>query len=207
MLNPTSLLEHFIVFVFLTVFRQLFNVFVFLSVFRWLFYCVLIPVRLLSIPRIILLLSSFLVPILIVGYRPTYSPNHTIHSYDQTGKIIVNLSNKKYKNNNNSTVRISQTRKTKHIQAKFFFIKDKVNSKEVKIVDCPARVMWEDVLTKPIQGTEFRKFGLSWWTAPWNIKTRKNLQWRNAKHWLTKHLNTMQSKQCRSVLGDILQLS
>ena len=49
--------------------------------------------------------------------------------------------------------KFSSLRKTKHIKAKFFFIKDKVDSEEVKIVDCPAGVMWEDVLTKPLQGT------------------------------------------------------
>ena len=53
--------------------------------------------------------------------------------------------------------KFSSSRKTKHIKAKFFFIKDKVDSEEVKIVDCPAGVMWSDVLTKPLQGTEFRK--------------------------------------------------
>ena len=47
--------------------------------------------------------------------------------------------------------------KTMHIMEKFFFIKDKVNSEEVKIVDCPEELMWADVLTKPLQGTEFRK--------------------------------------------------
>ena len=26
-------------------------------------------------------------------------------------------------------------------------------------MDCPAGVMWADVLTKPLQGTEFRKIG------------------------------------------------
>ena len=53
--------------------------------------------------------------------------------------------------------KLSSSRKTMHIKAKFFFIKDKVNSKEVKIVDCPAGVMWADLLTKPLQGTEFIK--------------------------------------------------
>ena len=53
--------------------------------------------------------------------------------------------------------KFSSSRKTKHIQAKFFFIKDKVNSEEVNIVYCPAGVIWADVLTKPLQGTEFRK--------------------------------------------------
>ena len=49
--------------------------------------------------------------------------------------------------------------KTKHIKAKLFFIKDKVDIEEVKIVDCPAGVMSTDVLTKVLQGTEFRKMG------------------------------------------------
>ena len=53
--------------------------------------------------------------------------------------------------------KFSSSSKTKHVKTKFFFIKDKVNSEEVKIVDCPAGVMWADVLTKPLQGTEFRK--------------------------------------------------
>ena len=56
-----------------------------------------------------------------------------------------------------TNVKLSSSRKTKHIKAKFFFIKDKVNSKEVKIVHCPTGVIWADVLTKPLQGTEFRK--------------------------------------------------
>ena len=49
--------------------------------------------------------------------------------------------------------KFSSSRKTKHIKEKFFFIKDKVDSEEVKIIDCPAGVMWVDVLTKPLQGT------------------------------------------------------
>ena len=53
--------------------------------------------------------------------------------------------------------KLSSSRKTKHIKAKFFFIKDKVDSEEVNIVDCPAGVMWADVLTKPQQGKDFRK--------------------------------------------------
>ena len=60
MLITTSLLKHFIVFACLSVFRRF-------------FYCVLIPVRLPSIPCIIPLLKTFLVSILILGYRPTHS--------------------------------------------------------------------------------------------------------------------------------------
>ena len=38
--------------------------------------------------------------------------------------------------------KLSSSRKNKHIKEKLFFIKDKVDSEEVKIVDCPAGVMW-----------------------------------------------------------------
>ena len=37
--------------------------------------------------------------------------------------------------------KFSSSRKTKHIKAKFFLIKDKVDSEEVKIMDCPEGVM------------------------------------------------------------------
>ena len=53
--------------------------------------------------------------------------------------------------------KFSRSRKTRHIKAKFFFIKDKVDSEEVKIVDCPAGVMWANVITKPLQGIDLRK--------------------------------------------------
>ena len=53
--------------------------------------------------------------------------------------------------------KLSISNKTKHIKAKFFFIKDKVKIEEVNIVDCPSGVMWADVLTKPLLGTPFRK--------------------------------------------------
>ena len=36
------------------------------------------------------------------------SSNQKIHSYDQTRKIIVNLSSKKYENNNNCTCQLSR---------------------------------------------------------------------------------------------------
>jgi hypothetical protein len=47
--------------------------------------------------------------------------------------------------------------KTKHIKAKFFFIKDKVDDGEMQVIDCPTENMWLDVLTKPLQGMAFEK--------------------------------------------------
>ncbi len=52
--------------------------------------------------------------------------------------------------------KMSSGKKTKHIKAKFFFIKDRVEDGEIKVVDCPTEEMWADVMTKPLQGTAFR---------------------------------------------------
>ena len=47
-------------------------------------------------------------------------------------------------------------KKKKHIKAKFFFIKDRVDNGEIKVNDCPIEEMWADIMTKPLQGTAFR---------------------------------------------------
>jgi hypothetical protein len=52
--------------------------------------------------------------------------------------------------------RMSSGKKTKHIKAKFFFIKDRVDDGEMKVVDCPTEEMWAGIMTKPLQGTAFR---------------------------------------------------
>ena len=52
--------------------------------------------------------------------------------------------------------KFSSSKKTKHIKAKFFFIKDKIDDGDVKVVDCPTEVMWADVQTKPMQGKAYR---------------------------------------------------
>ncbi len=51
---------------------------------------------------------------------------------------------------------MSSGKRTKHIKAKFFFIKDRVNDGEITVVDCPTEGMWADIMTKPLQGTAFR---------------------------------------------------
>jgi hypothetical protein len=47
-------------------------------------------------------------------------------------------------------------KKTKHIKSKFFFIKDRVDSGEIKVIDYPTEERWADVLMKPLQGMAFR---------------------------------------------------
>ena len=52
--------------------------------------------------------------------------------------------------------RASSTKRTKHIHARYFFIKDKIDKEEVEIQYCPTEQMWADVNTKPLQGKPYR---------------------------------------------------
>jgi hypothetical protein len=52
--------------------------------------------------------------------------------------------------------KFSSGKKTKHVKAKFFFIKDRVDNGEIKVIDCPVEEMWADILTKPLQGMAFQ---------------------------------------------------
>jgi len=52
--------------------------------------------------------------------------------------------------------RVSSSKRTKHIKAKYFLIKDYYDAEEVDIRFCPTDEMWADVLTKPLQRQKFR---------------------------------------------------
>lgn len=47
--------------------------------------------------------------------------------------------------------------RTRHINIRFFFAKDRVSNGEIKIEHCPTEDMWADLLTKPLQGSLFIK--------------------------------------------------
>jgi hypothetical protein len=51
---------------------------------------------------------------------------------------------------------ISSSKRTKHIKAKYFLIKDYNDAGEIDVKFCPTDEMWADVLTKPLQGQKFR---------------------------------------------------
>jgi hypothetical protein len=53
--------------------------------------------------------------------------------------------------------RSSSTKRTRHINIRYFFLKDQVDSKRVKIEHCPTGDMLADYFTKPLQGPQFRK--------------------------------------------------
>jgi hypothetical protein len=52
--------------------------------------------------------------------------------------------------------RMSSSKRTKHIKAKYFLIKDYYNAGEIDLQYYPMGQMWADVLTKPLQGQLFR---------------------------------------------------
>ena len=52
----------------------------------------------------------------------------------------------------------SSSKRTKHINIRYFFITDRVANGEVTIKWCPTADMVGDYMTKPLQGNIFRKF-------------------------------------------------
>jgi len=46
---------------------------------------------------------------------------------------------------------------TRHINIRYFFITDQVNKKEISIEWCPTKDMVADFMTKPLQGSHFRR--------------------------------------------------
>ena len=54
--------------------------------------------------------------------------------------------------------RNSCTGNSRHIDIRYFFIKDRIESGDVEVVYCPTDEMLADFFTKPLQGKLFRKF-------------------------------------------------
>ena len=51
----------------------------------------------------------------------------------------------------------STSERTRHIHIRFYFIKDRIDNKELKIEYLPTKLMIADILTKPLQGELFQK--------------------------------------------------
>ena len=51
---------------------------------------------------------------------------------------------------------VSSSKRTKHIKAKYFFVRHFHKTGELDLQYCPTERMWADVLTKPLQGAKFR---------------------------------------------------
>ena len=53
---------------------------------------------------------------------------------------------------------MSMSRKTKHMEIRYFYVKDRVTGNNMSIRYCPTEKMIADFFTKPLQGELFRKF-------------------------------------------------
>jgi len=54
--------------------------------------------------------------------------------------------------------RNSCTGNSRHVNIKYFWVKDRVDKKEVEIKYCPTTLMFADYFTKSLQGNVFRRF-------------------------------------------------
>jgi hypothetical protein len=65
----------------------------------------------------------------------------------------------------------SHSDRTRHIAIRYFWVRDRVNNKEIEVVYCPTEQMVADILTKPIVGEKFiylRNMLLNWEYTPLN---------------------------------------
>ena len=53
--------------------------------------------------------------------------------------------------------RMSCTGNSKHVDIRYFFVKDRIDKKEIRIEYCPTDEMLADYFTKPLQGALFTK--------------------------------------------------
>ena len=54
--------------------------------------------------------------------------------------------------------KLSSSQRTRHINIRYFFIKDRITSKEIEVMYCPTDNMLADYHTKPLQGAKFKQF-------------------------------------------------
>ena len=54
--------------------------------------------------------------------------------------------------------RASSSKRTKHINVRYYFITDRIAKGEVRVEWCPTKDMIADFMTKPLQGSLFKKF-------------------------------------------------
>ena len=73
--------------------------------------------------------------------------NHSVVFQDNKSAILLEQNGK-----------LSSSNRTKHINVRYFFIKDCIERKEVKIEFLGTDEMVADYFTKPLQGTKFIKF-------------------------------------------------
>ena len=64
--------------------------------------------------------------------------------------------------------RMSSSRRTKHIQHRYFLVKDLVDRGELEVRYMPMDQMWSDVLTKPLMGIKWQEMRAKLMNRPVN---------------------------------------
>ena len=54
--------------------------------------------------------------------------------------------------------RLSSTKRTRHIEIRYFFVTDNIKRGRLQVMHCPTKLMVADFFTKPLQGAQFRLF-------------------------------------------------
>jgi hypothetical protein len=67
----------------------------------------------------------------------------------------------------------SSSKRTKHINVRYFFVKDKIAKGEIELEHCSTKVMWADMNTKPKQGREWIIFRYMLMGIPENYNDQK----------------------------------
>ena len=119
---------------------------------------------------------------------------------------------------NQSTMRLavngslSSTKRTKHIKARYYFIKDKIEEGELDVRYCPTTEMWSDVLNKAKHGTPFKKDRAMLMNVP--LAYDDDFEFRNTHPDLLPSENSLKTIETqspivssRSVLGGIRNTS
>ena len=94
-----------------------------------------------------------------------YHSNSCVEGSEEANKLkYIGHKNILYQDNT-SSIRLerngkaSSTKRTRHLNIRYFLITDKLERKEVSAIEyCPTEEMLGDILTKPLQGSLFKKF-------------------------------------------------
>ena len=80
---------------------------------------------------------------------------------------------------------LSSTQRTKHLNSRYFYVKDRVDNHEIEIRWCPTDKIVADYLTKPLTGEKFHHFRMK-------IMNMKKLKLENLRPELPKYENLSQ---------------
>ncbi len=102
--------------------------------------------------------------------------------------------------------RMSSRKKTKHIKSNFFFIKDRVDIREIKVIDCRTEEMQAEVLIKTLKGMAFRTMQAELMNCPVNYDKddecksnwakQKSTAAKMGKKIATKQVASMSPQEC-----------